>query len=432
MFCFEENELEIALVTYNRPQCIKEWLSNCLEGIIDRNINFTIYDSSETLDTRDIVDEYNKKYEQYVKYIRIDKNVAIGVKPMLVFANSVCDYIWVCVDRRWHDFEEMDEYIFPKIKEKKYATIIVPEKENKLFQKEYSSVGDMFVECGGYLGHLGDMIYSKFLFDSFEPVNQWLENNKDKEYVSSYGFMAYHLQAVIKHPYLTYAHSIKMNHSGRHTTFSWSKNLLKYWIDDNICIVRDSPDGYIDKERWYRECLGEFRDYVAEEPDTILYYMRVECDLSQVYDLFEERDYWDQLNEFKAKIEYYAKTDLQSIRKQRILIDMKSCADGDLIDVLSTNIDQIGNHKKVFIYGAGDGGRIVGQFLKENGIAIEGYIDKNADSIKSYEEKEVYLPEYIEKDSLVIISLKNYYLEVEQTVEKFTPNIMYLCKMVCE
>ena len=52
MITFEDGELEIAMITANRCDFVAEWLDRCYEQMRQRNIHFSIYDSSEYDDTK--------------------------------------------------------------------------------------------------------------------------------------------------------------------------------------------------------------------------------------------------------------------------------------------------------------------------------------------------------------------------------------------
>lgn len=49
---FNDNEFEIAICAYNRPEYIVEWLDKCYEAAKIRNISISVYDSSTDDETR--------------------------------------------------------------------------------------------------------------------------------------------------------------------------------------------------------------------------------------------------------------------------------------------------------------------------------------------------------------------------------------------
>lgn len=81
---------------------------------------------------------------------------------------------------------------------------------------------------------------------------------------------------------------------------------------------------------------------------------------------------------------------------------------------------QIVNHKmavalkmakgrKLWIYGAGKGGKVVYKVAQDKGIVINGFIDKNAENIKQFEGLPVIKIQDVDSsDCFVLVSLRNY------------------------
>lgn len=80
--------------------------------------------------------------------------------------------------------------------------------------------------------------------------------------------------------------------------------------------------------------------------------------------------------------------------------------------------------KRIFIWGAGGGGRIVEEVCREHGINISGYCDKRADEIKEYLGYPVYrLSEMNPKEDYLIIS----FMSFEYDVLEWVHGIGYTC-----
>lgn len=90
---FEDNELEIALATYNRALFVEQWLMNCYEPACVRNISISIYDSSTNDETKDFIQNFNERVSRKVNYIKISSDTIIGYKPMYPILNSKCKYV---------------------------------------------------------------------------------------------------------------------------------------------------------------------------------------------------------------------------------------------------------------------------------------------------------------------------------------------------
>ncbi|HBI62765.1 MAG TPA: hypothetical protein DDY31_16425, partial [Lachnospiraceae bacterium] len=145
---FEAGELEIALVTYNRCDFVKEWLKQCYEQIKIRNIHLSIYDSSTYDDTETYIKEFQaEKNDVGLEYHHVDSNINIGYKPMLPILNSKSKYVWVAGDSRYHDFECLDRKVFPYLKKDIDYVIfhILNNEEND--GKIYTNKNELLKEC---------------------------------------------------------------------------------------------------------------------------------------------------------------------------------------------------------------------------------------------------------------------------------------------
>lgn len=435
MYFFDDGELEIALVTYNRPLCVQEWLKNNLKDIINRNIKLTIYDSSDTEETKRVVENANNKT---INYCKLDSNVTIGEKPIIALQRSTSKYVWICVDRRCANFQDLDKYVFPKIKEAKFETLLMPELQEKaVIAKEYNNMSEFINDGLWTMTHLGDIIYRKNIFDIFWSDNNWTKIMQNKEYMCSFGFLAYHLNALAINGHYAYIHSVRLNYSKEKTRFSWQKHMFKYLIDDFIEIINDLPEAFLDKDVCISIIINEMRRWVLSAPHKVLYGLRVEADLADVYDTFEKKGYWKYFSEVKSEIVYYAKESISSIRKQRLFIEQDECLDSEIGETLARffSLKDVGKNK-IYVYGAGYSGQLVYEYLQEERMQIAGFIDINANEIKTKNGCKVFcLDEVNVDDAYVIISLKRFIPEIKDTLSLRgieEDRQFYVCERVVE
>lgn len=434
MVRFNNNELEIALVTYNRPSCVKEWINICLEQIKNRNIKFSIYDSSTNDKTKKIVELQNDMNNNYINYVRIDSNVTIGYKPVIPMMTSQCKYIWVCADRRYHDFEELDLYIFPKILEGKYAFIhLGTDLINDSYEKEYRDDKAMwFYDNIVGMTWFGMQILRTDMFQNLKNSPKvWNYYEQKFKEICGFTHLGYFLIAFAMKNYEAYIHRIKYYSVSVSTTRSWNDKFYTYLIGDFVKLLDSIPQVYTSKY----EAVKKFLKTINCFSDSSLYLGRTHGDLSEIYEPYKEKGYWELFTDETDKIAFYAKAPLSKVKKHYFLELSGECTLEDLmlethkiIDVLRDNCD-----KKIFIYGAGGGGKYVQNIFNENDILINGFIDKNWEKIKSLNGLDViWLDSISAKDSIIIVSIMTYHKQIEDECNKYgfcdEENMYYLIK----
>lgn len=76
--------------------------------------------------------------------------------------------------------------------------------------------------------------------------------------------------------------------------------------------------------------------------------------------------------------------------------------------------------KQIYIYGAGNGGKILANIIKKYGFCFEAFIDQRAAEIESfcgYPVKDI--SEIKREDSFIIVSLRSYSADIVETIKKF-------------
>lgn len=105
---------------------------------------------------------------------------------------------------------------------------------------------------------------------------------------------------------------------------------------------------------------------------------------------------------------------------------MKSCDEfREICDKKITKIKQYAKGRKIYIWGAGTGGKIVEEVCRMHGIVVSGFCDKSADDRKEYLGYPVYrLSQMDPKEAYLIISLMSF----EYDVLKWIREIGYTCE----
>lgn len=105
-------------------------------------------------------------------------------------------------------------------------------------------------------------------------------------------------------------------------------------------------------------------------------------------------------------------------------------ATNKVVDALRDKCD-----KKIFIYGAGGGGKFVHGIMKEKNIPIEGYIDKNWEKMQKSDGLDViWLDAMNARDCIVIVSIMTYHKQIEDECSQYgfndEENLYYLWKRI--
>ena len=93
MVVFDDNQLEIAIITYKRSEFIQAWLDKCYHPANKRNIVISVYDSSPDDNTKSMVEAFNIDKTNVVRYYHVDTNINVGYKPMMPIFNTTAQYL---------------------------------------------------------------------------------------------------------------------------------------------------------------------------------------------------------------------------------------------------------------------------------------------------------------------------------------------------
>lgn len=251
MIVFGDLEFEIAIVTYNRPDFVHEWLNKCYEAAAARNIKVSVYDSSPNNKTKDVIEKFNADKKKQIEYNHIHPDTLIGYKPMLPILASRCEYVWVSGDSRYHDFEELDEKVFHYIKDKNVDYIALGivnnfKNDGKIYTDKSEMLHDFFISstCIGL---------SIYRIDIFNPIKSTpdLLNMYNELFSVNYGFgwLGYFYNVYALGEYKALFANVKLfNVQVGKKIQSWAKRFYGCWADDLCQIIDNIPDSYVGKE----------------------------------------------------------------------------------------------------------------------------------------------------------------------------------------
>lgn len=413
MICFEKGELEIAMVTYNRCKFVKEWIINSYEELVKRNIHLSIYDSSTNTETENYVIQFNQDRDVKIEYIRIASETEIGYKPMLPIFNSKAKYVWVSGDSRRHDFGELDEKVFPYLKQDiDYILLDMVDKvkENKFYLDKSEFLRDCFTSSTC----IGMSIYKRSIFECLKNDEKWLQQC-DLKYRHNYGFgwLGYFFEVYANGNYKAMVAKVKViNYFLDKKKQTWAARWYECWLD-NLCDLLDKlPECYENKEL-VPQVVWEDMQLVNH---AIGYSNRM-------------LGHWN-----REGYQKYKKSGLLSrVTQKSKLVTFYSCAPMWLVKVMYSfvstihpvdNVDYVKNackksisiikknccEKNIVIWGAWQGGVTTREMLEKKGFTVTAFVDRDKDKKHLYSDIMVKLPEEInvDKDYVVVCTLKHY------------------------
>lgn len=247
---FDDNELEIAILTYNRVDFIKEWLDKTYIDAVERNILISIYDSSTNTETEEYISAFNLNINNKINYVKLSPDTILGYKPMIPLLNSESKYVWVCGDSRRHDFSELDIQVFPALKDD-YDYILFLAKQDQMCN-DYSTenLNKFIKDCFLSSTCIGYSIYKTELFD-------YLKNNPaemkrlDDLFSNNYGFgwLGYFYSAFAQKYNNAKTCKVKtINILPSKKKQVWAKLFFQCWIDDMCDVIDNIPQTYSEKE----------------------------------------------------------------------------------------------------------------------------------------------------------------------------------------
>ena len=172
------NNLEIAIITYNRPDFIKRNLDASLPLLIDMGIKISIYDSSTNFEIESIVKNMNDQFNGYVHYHKLSSNTRVDDKVLISIINSDRDYIWPIADSVYLGDTEIFDLICENLNQELDYICVFAKSNLDNNKKLYLDSVSFFSDCFWHSTWLGGLIFRKNLFNT-------LLNNETYQYFST-------------------------------------------------------------------------------------------------------------------------------------------------------------------------------------------------------------------------------------------------------
>ena len=250
MVKFDDNQFEIAIVTYKRHEYIESWLERCYQSALERNIRISIYDSSPNDETLKVVEKFNIDKDVKVAYHRVDERTLIGYKPMIPILNTTAEFLWVSGDSRFHNFRELDDKIFVHIKDRKIDYVVINTDNNyQLPDIVYCDKSDMIHDTFVPSTCIGLSIYRVSIFNVLKS-NPELMHTCDQLFKKNYGFgwLGYFYQVYACGEYKTLLVNVEtLSVLKKKKKQAWAVRFYGCWVDDLCQIIENIPNVYAGK-----------------------------------------------------------------------------------------------------------------------------------------------------------------------------------------
>lgn len=412
MVRFRENELGVALVTYRRPEFVREWFEKCFSGLIERNIGVTVYDSSDDPQTKAVVESFSRIQGIPVQYVYITDKLSVGHVVWEAIKQAKTDYVWVVGDSRRQSLEELDEKVFPYIKQQ-YEHIVLEiidngENDGKIYTDRHEMIYDCLISmtCTGYY------IYRRSIFDRVLNDKNLLEEC-DSKYKDNYGFtwMGYFLKAYsLNDEYKTVFTRVKTyTISPKKKEVRWNDFFFKCWASDLCNIIDNCDSSYCVSD----DLLKKVWKYLAFDMSNRLLINRkagvLNRHIIEKYDMVINR-----VSGSAEKIRDYACSREEDLEKCHQY--WKENEEKEFVSRINKNIDRIiqtNLGRSICIYGAGDGGKVLLKTLVDRGVKVKTIYDRNGENIRILDGIPVKTLEFSNPDSeILIISFYKAYVPV--------------------
>lgn len=244
------NQLDIAILTYNRAPVLRLWLSHNLDKVFEYNIALTIFDGSTSDETKMLIEEINGRIGcNRIKYFYYDSNIRIDERAIDGILKSESEYVWLLGDSKELDFDE----IIGKCKDGidnhiDYVCIWDRSVEDKDGMVYEDSV--LFLqECFWHATWLGGLIIKR---DLFKPLydntvrNQFLAKYNRKDGFSYVGIFFELIGGApsSKGLLISTRKIVELGILGKTKNPSWLPRYMDVWCGNLIYVIDSLPEIY--------------------------------------------------------------------------------------------------------------------------------------------------------------------------------------------
>lgn len=362
--------LAICVPTYNRPNVVEELLVR-YEVILDRYlIDLHVFDSSEGVATKNIVEKC-EKLNGHIFYNYMDSSVHSNLKVYKIYQNTELvkkyDYVWICSDAiRW------SESVFKKVIENldaKYDFIIPDYLDfDKIGDREYTVCTEIFGDLAWYMTLYGATIVST---EILKKINEKKWKYYESMYCESDSINFSHL--LFYFDYMEKMNKLQVKHlsfSGGELESTklrkrsgWHEETFKIWCKYWKTAINKLPSTYsnelkrkvIKKHGIYSEILS--KENLISLRECGIYNLKVWAEFALSW-----TEFCDLSGLFLLGL---------AVIPPRCLVRKKNRN----IEILKNRFEDFSkNHAHLYVYGAGQKGKLFAGVLKKMKIDIEGYI----------------------------------------------------------
>lgn len=411
MITFESGELEIALITYNHCKLVKDWLTYHYEEMRKRNIHFSIYDSSTNDDTETYIKQFiMSNNDSDLEYHRIDSDIIVGYKALLPLLQSESKYVCVAADSRYWDYAMLDREIFPHLKQNVDCTVIYVSGDEEQTGKIYTNMQQFITTAFTSINVIGTTIYKTSLFEPLKN-NIQLRTSCDRKYKNNagYGWMGYCFEMLLSQGRTAaYAYGEKwVDLRKDEDLYTWSKRYYHCVIEDLLGLL----DGLADQLPGTDVIAKDYWNWFNLDSPQECYYAKKFGDLTpETYMHYKENGMLDRCSEHTDRLQRFAYMTGENLdgfmEREMQILDQQF---GELCRQNINKIQEASKGRKLWIYGAGSGGKILAECLAEYDIPIYGFLDRQAEQLETCMDIPVKTVDTANlEDAYVVISMRNF------------------------
>lgn len=255
------NQVLICVPTCNRPEMVKDVLTNEMLYYSQYPMDLCYYDSSINDDTKQVIDQFNKENNLHIFYKRMSPELCLDyklVEILRIVEESDYDYIWLVNDSISITKDALD-VVFPLLAEG-YDLIRLPlAGDGELSDLICRDAVEWFHKCSQGMAHMASTIMNTSLLKEAPHDWDYLKaryiRNNELDYKHGYFFMvAFYLEQILK------LKEFKGIFIGNHIKWRWDsplkreqiywrEHVFQAWAKSYVDTIMLLPERYTEKEK---------------------------------------------------------------------------------------------------------------------------------------------------------------------------------------
>lgn len=381
----EQSKLLICVPTKDRPEIVREVLEYELPYYKRYDLDICYYDSSESVDTYDVIRAMCEKHSVDIGYRRLDSSLCIDMKIVEMYReleNSGYDYIWMINDAISIS-EEMIRRVASVLHDGYDIIRLSDPGKNGLKDYITSDSDDWFNNCSYAMALMASTIIRRTLFDAEhnweELVHKYIGSNEFDDNHGYFFCVGFYLEQIAK---LSSFRGMMLGNNLKWCRTSplkkehyWNKYYFETWARSYPETIMKLPEIYTNKVDVIRE--SEQLHLKRFNREMFIHYR-----LNGMFDMDTYHKYreWFELL-MTEPVEVCVEVASASVDELRENYPNLENLEEDWEDKVSILEEYIAT-KKIYLYGAGQYGENVAYKLIEDGYRdqIEAVVVTNAGS----------------------------------------------------